>query len=171
MLGALWLLDGALQLQPFMFGRGFPDDVLRGAAEGQNALVRTPVDAIATVVTHAPVLTNTVFALTQLALGLALILRPRARTALGASAVWGLFVWWLGEGLGGLFASGSMFITGAPGSALLYAAASLLLWPRTDSRRRRNRAASVWAALWVGAALVQLLPGRNDGRTAASAIA
>ena len=32
-LGALWLLDGMLQFQPSMFGRGFPH-MLTGSAQG-----------------------------------------------------------------------------------------------------------------------------------------
>ena len=171
MLGGLWLLDGVLQLQPFMFGRGCADEILRGAGDGQSVIVRLPVDAIAGVVGHLPVLTNLAFALTQLLLGVVLLARPRSRAALAASAVWGLLVWWLGEGLGGLFTGDSMLATGAPGAALLYAVVSVLLWRReTRPASMRLAATAVWVAVWVGGALLQLLPGRSNGQAIGSAL-
>ncbi|MGH3149114.1 MAG: hypothetical protein ACRDOB_00065, partial [Streptosporangiaceae bacterium] len=49
---------------------------------------------------------------------------------------WALAVWWLGEGLGGLFTPAADPLTGAPGGALLYALFAVLAWPaRTSSAR------------------------------------
>ncbi len=39
-LGALWLLDGALQLQSYMFTKGFANQIIAPAAAGQPALCR-----------------------------------------------------------------------------------------------------------------------------------
>ena len=42
-LGLLWLLDAGLQLQPFMFTRGFATQVLAPNGDGQPAFVAVPV--------------------------------------------------------------------------------------------------------------------------------
>ena len=47
--------------------------------------------------------------------------------ALAASIAWALAVWWLGEGLGGVLTGAASPVTGAPGAALLYALAAVLL--------------------------------------------
>jgi hypothetical protein len=74
----------------------------------------------------------------QLALGAGLLFRRTARAALAGTIAWGLAVWWLGEGLGGILGSAtSSPLTGAPGAAVLYALLVLLalaFWPvRRDS--------------------------------------
>ncbi len=98
-LGGLWLADGALQLQPFMFGRGFANQILVPAYMGSPSGVTGPALAFTRLVLHAPAAWNTVFAVTQLLLGLGLLWRPSVRAALAASIGWALAVWWLGEGL------------------------------------------------------------------------
>ena len=75
-----------------------------------------------------PVLANGAFALIQIALGLGILSRRFSRVALGASIVWALSVWFVGEGIGGLGA-GATLLTGAPGAALLYAVIAVLAWP------------------------------------------
>jgi len=42
-LGLLWLLDGGLQLQPFMLGTGFAKQVIAPTAAGQPRFVATAV--------------------------------------------------------------------------------------------------------------------------------
>ncbi len=42
-LGLLWLADGLLQLQPFMFTTGFAHQILAPAAHGQPGWVAGPV--------------------------------------------------------------------------------------------------------------------------------
>ena len=66
------------------------------------------------------------------------LFRRTARAALAGTIAWGLAVWWLGEGLGGILGSAtSSPLTGAPGAAVLYALLVLLalaFWPvRRDS--------------------------------------
>jgi hypothetical protein len=46
-LGAAWLIDGALQLQPFMFSRGFVTQILEPTARGQPAIVARVIKAAA----------------------------------------------------------------------------------------------------------------------------
>src|SRR5207248_11248168 len=42
-LGLLWLLDAALQAQPFMFTRGFATQVIAHGGQGQPGVVSAPV--------------------------------------------------------------------------------------------------------------------------------
>jgi len=50
-LGVFWLLDGVLQLQPFMFGKGFPQ-MLAGNAPGNPAFVASPITWSAGFIDH-----------------------------------------------------------------------------------------------------------------------
>jgi hypothetical protein len=63
-------------------------------------------------------------------------------------------------------------ITGAPGSALLYAILAAAAWPRRDSSREAPAPwlPFAWAVLWVGAAVFQALPGQNTGGAVAGAL-
>ncbi len=128
-LGVFWLADGALQLQPFMFGRGFADQVLMPAYMGSPSGVSAPALAFTRLILHAPAAWNTAFAVTQLLLGLGLLWRPSVRAALAASIAWALAVWWVGEGLGGVLSGSASPLTGAPGAVILYALLAVLAWP------------------------------------------
>ena len=128
LLAGLWLLDGVLQLQPVMFTRRFPA-MLAESAAGQPGVVAAPVTWAARLIAGHPAPANAAFAALQIALGLGLAWRPAIRPALAGSVLWGLAVWWLGEGLGGLFTGTASPAGGAPGAALLYAVLAVLLWP------------------------------------------
>ncbi|MFC4035807.1 hypothetical protein ACFO3J_30695 [Streptomyces polygonati] len=179
-LGVLWLLDGALQLQPFMFTSGFAHQIIEPAATGQPAAVAASVHWAAHLIAAAPVLTNTAFALGQLLLGAGLLWARTARWSLAASIGWALAVWWLGEGLGGLASGHALLLTGAPGAVALYALAAAMAWPehpsRVDSPGDRwsshttppTWAAPAWALVWTGGALLQVLPGNGAVQALAS---
>jgi hypothetical protein len=175
-LAALWLLDGVLQFQPFMFGRGFPQ-TLAASAPGNPALLASPISWSAALIAHHLVALNAVFATVQVALGLGIALRPTLRIALAASIAWSLSVWWLGEGFGGLLAGTATPLTGAPGAVLLYALLAVLLWPTDRPPAARAPAAcppaapyvaaravgprlarASWLALWTGLAVLAVLP-------------
>ncbi|HEY5355446.1 MAG TPA: hypothetical protein VIK57_23635 [Streptosporangiaceae bacterium] len=130
-LGVLWLADGALQLQPFMFGRGFVNQILMPAYMGSPSGVTAPALAFDRLVLHAPATWNAAFAVTQLVIGAALLWRPTVRAALAASIAWALSVWWFGEGLGGVLSGTASPLTGAPGAVILYALLAVLAWPVT----------------------------------------
>lgn len=100
-LAAVWVLDGILQYQPFMYSKGFPQ-MLAGAAQGNPAPVAAPITWSANIVGHHLVLTNAAFATIQVALGLGIAFRRTVKVALATSVVWAASVWWLGEGLGGV---------------------------------------------------------------------
>ncbi|MEA2273455.1 MAG: hypothetical protein QOI98_2163 [Solirubrobacteraceae bacterium] len=171
-LGLLWLLDGVLQAQSFMFTRSFATQVIAGVGQGQPGFVSGPVHWVSTVIAAHPVAWNVPFAGIQLLLGVGLLVRRTARPALAASIVWALGVWYLGEGLSGLASGHASMITGAPGSALLYAILAAAAWPRGDSSREGPAPwlPVAWAVLWLGAALFQALPGQNTGQAVERAL-
>jgi hypothetical protein len=75
-----------------------------------------------------------------------------------------LFVWFLGEGLGMLFASAASPLTGAPGAALLYGMVGLIVWPdnRPGGLLGASGARIAWGALWVVMGLLWLLPANSS---------
>ena len=134
-LAAIWLLDGVLQYQSFMFSHGFAQMLAQSAA-GNPAVIAHPITWAAGIVAHHPVPTNAAFATIQLLLGLGIALRPTIRAALAASIVWSVAVWWFGEGLGGVLSGGASPLDGAPGAVILYALLAVLVWPRAGGRDR-----------------------------------
>ena len=135
-LGAIWLLDAALQYQPVMFSKMFATMMLAPAGAGLPFFVSGPVHLTAQVVAASPAAWNAAFATVQLALGAGLLFRRTARAALAGTIAWALAVWWLGEGLGGILSSAtSSPLTGAPGAAFLYALLALLIWPSAPRAR------------------------------------
>ncbi len=175
MLGLLWILDGCLQFQPAMFTGKFATQVIASAGQGQPAFVSWPVNEAARIILHQPTLTDVGFGLIQLALGVG-ILRPRTvRWALAASVVWALSVWYLGEGLGNLFRGGATLLTGAPGSALLYAVVAMAVSPQpeknVEDQRPARWAAMAWAVLWLAGTLLQVLPGSDTNASISMSLA
>jgi hypothetical protein len=192
-LGVIWLLDGILQLQPFMFGKGFPQ-MLAGNAPGNPGVVANPIAWSASFIGHHLAVLNAVFAVIQLALGLGIAWRPAVRLALGASVVWALGVWWVGEGLGGVLAGNASPVAGAPGAVILYALLAVLLWPTPAGRNPavgRNPAAgrdsaapfaaaravgpraarALWLVLWASMAALALTPASRAPRAISAVIA
>jgi hypothetical protein len=164
-LAVLWLLDGALQCQRFMFTRAFAQTALAPAGTGQPSFVAHTVHWASNVVLAHPVLTNTGFAAIQLGIGLGLCFRRSVRWALAVSVVWGVGVWWLGEGIGGL-TTGETLLTGAPGAALLYAVIAGLAWPSRDGDSAippSRWATPAWVTLWIAGAGLQIAAGNNTG--------
>ena len=138
-LGLAWLLDAALQYQPFMFSRAFPAQVIAASAAGSPGPVAAPVLAVSRLILHDPAACNAAFATTQLVLAAGLLWRPAVRAALAASVAWSLAIWWLGECLGGMFTGAASPLSGAPGAVLLYALLALLAWPARAGDRERAR--------------------------------
>jgi hypothetical protein len=192
-LGVLWLLDGALQLQPFMFTTGFANQVIAPSAQGQPAFVALPVGWAVGLIASHHVLADTAFAGVQLAIGAGLLLRPFAKAALAASIAWALGVWYFGESLGGIAGAHTTLLVGAPGAALLYAVLAAAAWPAADSdkadakegrwnlsglldtgrsdRPLRRWVVGAWAVLWVGGAVLQALPSQASTRVLAKTLA
>jgi hypothetical protein len=127
-LAAIWLLDGVLQYQSFMFTKAF-GQMLASTAPGNPAFLADPITWSARIIEQHPVSANAAFATIQLLLGLGIAFRPTLRAALAASIVWSVAVWWLGEGLGGVLTGGASPVNGAPGAVILYALLAVLVWP------------------------------------------
>ena len=192
-LGFVWLFVGALQLQPFMFGHGFVTKVILPNTMGQPAAVAAPITLAAHVMTHYPVLLNSLFAGAQILIGvsmirLALLNRSTVRLVLLVSMAWALSVWWIGEGLGGLLTGAASPLTGAPGAVILYAVLAVLAWPprkvATASPMEAGRPGIVspqvpaapargegvfgrviWIVLWVGSAAMLLAPANRTAQS------
>lgn len=193
-LAFFWLLDGALQLQPFMLTRGFAERVIAPSAGGQPASVAAMVHWATSLILLDPPVWDVLFAATQLAIGVALLFPRSVRGAVAASIAWSLGVWALGEGFGGLAGGRATFLTGAPGAVILYALLGLAAWPsfgpeRRDAvmpasshwtRRLQVLAApapdepparwvpAAWAGLWGLFALLRALPANDSSEVLAT---
>ncbi|MGH8988105.1 MAG: hypothetical protein ACRDXC_05845, partial [Acidimicrobiales bacterium] len=163
-LALFWLLDGALQLQPFMFTRGFAEQVIAPAAGGQPAFVVDPVHWSAALILGHPVLWDALFAAVQLAIGAGLLFRRTVRPAIVVSIGWALGVWVLGEGIGGLAGGTATFLTGAPGAVILYGLVGLAAWPRLEAEGRASLSSS---SAGLRARSRVLFAPAGDGRPAA----
>ncbi len=168
-LAGLWLLDGVLQYQPFMYTKAF-GQMLAGTADGNPAVIARPITWEAGLVEHHLVLLNTAFATIQLLLGLGIAVRPTARAALAASVAWSLAVWWFGEGLGGVLNGGASPLNGAPGAVILYALLAVLLWPADRGTPAQFTAAravgghvarALWLVLWLSLAYFAVTPANR----------
>jgi hypothetical protein len=154
-MGAVWVLDAALQYQPYMFSRGFVTNIVDPASSGNPAAIAGSVAGAGRILLHDVVLFNAAFATVQLAIGLGLLWRRTVRAALAGTIGWGLAVWVLGEGLGGILTGSASPLTGAPGAAVLYVLLAVLIWPRCAPARgltAQRRGAAVGPAASVAAA-------------------
>lgn len=184
-LGILWIGDGLLQLQPTMFTSSFAHQVLAPSAEGQPSVIAWPMHELDHLVALQPIGFNAVFAAAQLLIGVGLLARATVRPALALSMAWVAGVWALGEGFGMLFTGSASPLTGAPGGVLLYGIIGVVAWPRRQvgAVAPQGSAASggilgetgarlVWAVLWVGSAVLWLLPAnRASGAVSARIVA
>ena len=180
-LGLLWLIDGLLQLQTEMFGKGFADNVILPATQGQPALVSSTIRHVIQMIAAQPALVDAVVAAMQILIGVGLLIRQTVRPALVLSFVWALGVWSLGEGFGMLFTGMASPQTGAPGAALLYLAIGVLVWPRAKAADATGSAASegplrewggkaIWAVVWSSLGILWLLPANRAGGAISDAI-
>ena len=163
--GALWTLDGLLQLQPAM-PLGLPGGVISPSADGAPSWVHHVVDVGVTLWSNHPITAATSAVWIQLGIGIGLLVAPRgwwSRAAGAASAGWGLVVWVFGESFGGLFTPGGSWLFGLPGAAIFYVAAGALLvlpearWQAASLGRWLLRGLGL---LFVGLGVLQAWPGR-----------
>jgi hypothetical protein len=165
-LALVWLLDGILQFQPWMFSKAFPQ-LLADGAQRNPAVLAAPITWSAGLIGHHLTVLNALFATIQVALGLGIACRASVKYALGASVAWSLGVWWFGEGFGGVLAGTASPVNGAPGAVILYALLAVLLWPAdTDPGAPfvagravgRRPAQALWLVLWASLAFFSLTP-------------
>ncbi|MGH3471305.1 MAG: hypothetical protein ACRDPG_04565, partial [Nocardioidaceae bacterium] len=169
-LGLLWLLNAALQFQPFMFTHKFIHQVVLPAAQGNPGWIAATETWAANLMAQHIVVCNAFFASTQLLLAALILWRPTVKIGLGASVAWALGVWWFGEGLGGVL-TGASPLAGAPGAVVLYALIALLVWPRPGGEAGTCIASSgllrwhmpriAWVALWGSFSYLLVLPANR----------
>jgi hypothetical protein len=178
-LAAIWLLDGVLQYQSFMYTKAF-GQMLARTAQGNPSVIARPITWDATLVEHHLVLVNTIFATIQLLLGLGIAFRPTVRIALAASIAWAIGVWWFGEGLGGILDGGASPLNGAPGAVIIYALLAVLLWPADRDASAPFVAAravgahvarALWLVLWLSEAYFALAPANRAPQAVSGMIA
>ncbi len=167
-LGCIWLLDGLLQFQSYMYTHAFIAEVIEPTAAGQPGFISGPILTLAHFYGHDLTLWNTLAAEIQCAIGLGLILSRRTvRPALLVSYVWAFVVWWFGEGFGTLLSGAPVSpLMGAPGAVIVYGLIGLLVW-RKDAEGERSAADGgllgdrggrvVWSLIWLEAAVLWLL--------------
>ena len=168
-LGLIWLIDGALQYQPYMFHTTFITGVILPNAHGQPGIIASPITWIAHLIEPHVALFNAFAATLEVLIGVGLLAGRRyVKPALAVSFAWAAGIWLTGEGLGGFFSGAANPLTGAPGAALLYIVAGLIVWPRADGRLGligERGARWAWAVLWAGSAILWTVPA-NDGANA-----
>jgi hypothetical protein len=164
--GILWIFDGILQAQPTMPG-DLPSGVLGPAAAGSPGWVLRTVDWAAAAWSAHPVEAAAGAVWIQLGIGVWLLsaASPRWSRAAGLISLgWGLIVWVFGEAFGSMFAPGASWLMGAPGAALFYCAAGVLLalplatWH--DPRLSRG-VLQASGGLMLAFAVLQAWPGRG----------
>jgi hypothetical protein len=170
--GVVWILDAILQAQPQMPG-GLPSQVIAPATAGSPAWLQHLVSWGAAGWTFHPVTDAAAAVWIQLGIGAWLLASGRGRWSRLAGltcAGWALVVWIFGEALGGLLAPGLSVLFGAPGAALVYAVAGLLIaLPERQWRSARLGRVTlrVTGGVLLALALLQAWPGRGfwQGRT------
>ncbi len=165
-LAVLWLLDGGLQFQSFMYSKGFPQ-MLIGASSGQPGWVVDSVTWAAHQAGSNLTIFNTLFALVQVALGL-LLLHPRTvKLGLAGSIAWAAGVWWFGESFGQMLSTAASPLTGAPGAVALYALLALIAWPNGRPAGLLGRRATLvtWTVLWSAMAWLWLTTANSRAIT------
>lgn len=171
-LGLFWVIDAGLQFQPFMYSADWIQQ-LSSMQTGQPQWVASGIAAATGLAGTNLVLWNTLFALTQLALGLGLLYRRTVSLTLAASLVWSAIVWWFGEAFGSLLTGGANPLTGAPGAVVLYALIALVVWPngRSGGLLGERGARTMWTVLSVVMGWLWLLPANSGDNSVSNAIA
>ena len=169
-LGMIWLLDAALQYQPYMFTAKFVHQVIGPAIAGNPAWIAASQTWAAGLMVQHIALCNALFATIQLLIAAAILWPGTSKAGLAASIIWAIAVWWFGEGLGGIFAGASP-LAGVPGAVVLYALIAVLVWPRDSDQPAvsvatcgpagRHLPRAAWLVLWGSFAYFLLLPANR----------
>ena len=123
--GFVWLVDAFFKWQP-----GFRSSfaaMIQGMVTSQPGIVRPWFQFWALLATHTGQLLPSVTAITETAIGVALILGVARRPVYVMGAMYALFVWAVGEGFGGPYALGiSTDVGAAPIYAFVFAGLFIL---------------------------------------------
>jgi cytochrome oxidase Cu insertion factor (SCO1/SenC/PrrC family) len=126
--GLLWIVDGVLQFQPAM-PLGMADQVVRPATEGTPGWLHHLMSASVGTWDRHPLSVGIAVGFLQLAIGaLLLVTRGRLSRLVGLLSVgWGVVVWVVGNGMGGIFSPSSSLYFGWPGAIVVYLIAGVFL--------------------------------------------
>ncbi|MGC9960329.1 MAG: hypothetical protein ABSE47_00335 [Acidimicrobiales bacterium] len=172
-LAALWLFDGVLQLQPFMFTPAFGSRMIAPFASGNPAAVADAITWSAREMSRHSMLAGVAFAGIQLLIAVGIAWRPTVRAALALSIAWSFGVWWIGEGFGELLHGSANVLTGAPGAVVVYALLAVLLWPLPGGQPKAEAdmvaarplgvvpAKLIWLTFWLGLGALCLSPANR----------
>lgn len=135
--GLLWLVDGILQFQ-YTMPLGLGNDIVRPAANGTPSWLHSLMVHSINLWNEHPISLAAGVAWLQVGIGIALLV-SRGRTGRwvgGVSALWAALIWLIGNGAGGIFASGASILFGWPGATLFYVVAGG--WLFVDPERFRK---------------------------------
>ena len=164
--GVIWVFDGILQAQPKM-AVGMPSQVIEPTAASSPPWVQHVVNWAGTNWSYHPMQAGASAVWIQVGIGIWMLVAargPLSRLAGLASVGWGLVVWVFGESFGGIFAPGLTWLFGAPGAALIYVVAGVLisLPERSWSSPLLGRLTMAGTGLFLaGMAVLQAWPGRG----------
>ena len=172
LLGAVWLLDAALQFQPYMFSRAFITNIIDPAAAGDPAAVAAPITWSAQLMAQHIVAANALFAVIQLAIAAGLCYRRTVRPALAASIAWSVMVWWFGEGLGGILTGASPLGPVVPRLLWLTLWAEFAWYLLLPANRAPDAVSHAFTSMTIGPpGWVQIIQGGLAGLTAGRGLA
>ncbi len=163
-LGAFWLLDGLLQLQPRMFETAMLHTVMEPLVVSEPTWISDTVSWAIRIMTPHVVLWNLAIVAVEILIGSLLLFGrqgPAVRVGLWLSIGWAAVVWLFGEGLGGVLTGSATVVSGEPGAVLLYGwmAVTLLLSDRHWQFGRRLSAVRDAPTVFFGlGALQQMAP-------------
>jgi uncharacterized membrane protein YphA (DoxX/SURF4 family) len=159
-LGAFWVLDGLLQIQPQMFTMNMITGMMAPISQGQPAPIAANLNWWIAFTTRNLIPLNWGIMVLQVAIGLCLLTGHWVKPAAVISLIWALVVWYVGEGLSLLLTGQGSALTGAPGSVMLYflLTFSFLAEPGTPLHLTRTGMRRALAGFWIFAALLQLQP-------------
>ncbi len=173
-LATIWLIDGILQLQSFFFTKSFGLQMISGMSQGNPSIIARPISWSGSTIGHHAVLTDACFAVAQTAIAAAIAWRPTVRIGLAVSIAWAVGVWWVGEGLGGVFNGTANPVNGAPGAVMLYAVLAVLLWPSDRPGQKAPFIAAravgapvakgLWLVLWGSLSYFAVLGANRSSR-------
>src|SRR5215469_2818824 len=98
-LGALWLIDAILQVQPQMFTTNMINSVLLPTLNAQPAPIAASLYFITVTISQHLVFVNLLIAIVQAEIGIFLLTGFWVRGTVILSIVWAPIVWYGGEGM------------------------------------------------------------------------
>ncbi len=135
--GLIWLIDGILQFQ-YTMPLGLANDVVRPALTGTPSWLHSVMIQAINLWNEHPVSLAAGVAWLQVGIGVTLLVSKgrTGRWVAGVSVLWAALIWLIGNGAGGIFASGASILFGWPGATLFYVVAGC--WLFVDPERFRK---------------------------------